>query len=212
MSRDSASPQTPSLVLASSSPYRRELLSRLRLPFQSASPDIDETPQPGEPPESLAYRLAREKARALAREFSSHLIIGSDQVAASPDGNILGKPLTADKARQQLLACQGKTVTFYTGLSLYHSGEDLEETLVESFLVRFRPLSEQAVKDYLETEKPFDCAGSFRMEGLGIALFEELRGRDPNALIGLPLIALVDGLARFGVNVLQAARSANHTG
>ncbi len=211
MPHNSGNANEPALVLASSSPYRRELLSRLRLTFESASPEIDEAPQPGETPSSLAYRLAREKARSLAGQFPNHLIIGSDQVAASPDGTTLGKPLNLERARRQLSACRGRTVTFYTGLSLYHSGEDREETLVESFQVRFRPLTDEAINSYLEAEKPFDCAGSFRVEGLGIALFEELRGRDPNTLVGLPLIALVDALASFGVNVLQAAASAGQT-
>lgn len=193
----------PQLILASSSPYRRRLLERLHLPFLSASPDIDESALPGESARDLVLRLSRSKARALAGQFTQHIIIGSDQVAAGPDGELLGKPGNLDRARDQLRRCRGQLLTFYTGLCLYHSGQGTERSIVEQFQVRLRSLADDEIENYLTMEKPYDCAGSFRMEGLGIALFEELRGRDPNTLIGLPLIALIDELAHFGIRVLR---------
>ena len=193
----------PKLVLASSSPYRHRLLERLGIPFVTASPDIDESALPGETAHDLALRLSRAKARALAGNFSHHLIIGSDQVATLPDGALIGKPGNFDRAREQLRRCRGNPLTFYTGLSLYHSGLGTQRSIVEQFQVRFRSLGDAEIDYYLSTEKPYDCAGSFRMEGLGIALFEELRGRDPNSLIGLPLIALIDELGHFGIRVLE---------
>ena len=189
------------IVLASSSPYRRALLEKLGLPFSAASPDIDETPHAGETATALVERLARAKAAALADAFPRHLIIGSDQVACL-GGDILGKPGTLENARRQLRAASGRRVEFLTGLCVLDSASGVAHSVVESFSVVFRPLGDTAIDHYLERERPFDCAGSFKSEGLGIALFEKLDGNDPNALVGLPLIRLVDLLSRFGVAVL----------
>ena len=191
----------PSIILASSSPYRRQLLTQLGLPFEWCSPDIDETALSGEAPAALASRLAETKARALATHYPQHWIIGSDQVACL-DGRILGKPGNIDNARRQLRACSGQRVEFLTGLCLLNSGDDTCATIVEPFAVKFRPLTIEQIDRYLEREQPFDCAGSFKAEGLGIALFERLEGDDPNALIGLPLIQLVSLLQRAGIAVI----------
>lgn len=197
-------PDSPPLVLASSSPWRRELLSRLRLAFECASPDIDETPQPGETASSLVQRLARNKANALGARFPQHLIIGSDQVATL-DGTILGKPGNHDRACKQLALCSGRTVTFHTGLALHDSASGDTDVTEDVFRVHFRTLSDADIDRYLRLEQPYQCAGSFRMEGLGIILFDRLEGRDPNTLIGLPLIALTDLLKKRGVDVLERA-------
>lgn len=193
---------TPNLVLASSSPYRKQLLTRLGLPFETASPNIDETPRQGETPEHLATRLATEKASALIPTFSNHLIIGSDQVAALPDGTLLSKPGNHKAARQQLRRSSGNRVQFFTGLTLIDSRTGVIQTHCEPFDVHFRSLSEQEIEGYLRKEAPYDCAGSFKMEGLGIALFSRLDGRDPNSLVGLPLIALNSLLRGMGINPL----------
>ncbi len=190
----------PPLLLASSSRYRRELLARLQLPFIWASPDVDEHALPNEPAAELVARLAEAKARALATTHPGHLIIGSDQVACL-DGFILGKPGDFATARQQLRAASGRVVHFLTGLCLLNSSSGRCQTIVEPFEVTFRPLSDAQIDRYLQREQPFDCAGSFKSEGLGITLFERLHGRDPNALIGLPLIALVDLLRAEGVSL-----------
>lgn len=189
------------IVLASSSVYRRELLQRLQLSFEWASPAIDETPQPLETPVALAERLACAKAAALAQRYPRHLIIGSDQVA-SLDGAPLGKPGDFANASKQLQACSGRRVEFTTGLCLLDSSNRSQQSLVESFSVVFRDLSKAQIESYLRREQPFDCAGSFKVEGLGIALFERLEGDDPNSLIGLPLIRLVSLLEQAGVSVL----------
>ena len=191
----------PPIVLASSSPYRRALLEKLGLPFIAASPSIDETAHAGETPQALVARLAIEKARALAPIYPDSWIIGSDQVAHL-DGNILGKPGNKENAFAQLLACSGRRIEFLTGLCLLDSGSGQWRTVVEPFAAVFRPLSDIQIHHYLEREQPFDCAGSFRVEGLGIALFERLEGDDPNALIGLPLIRLVTLLQQAGIAVL----------
>ena len=193
------------LLLASSSPYRRELLERLGLPFETASPDIDETPLPDDTPEGLALRLAENKAQALANQFPEHWIIGSDQVACLPDGSLLAKPGTHQQAVDQLRRSSGRSVRFMTGLALYSPGEHRIQSHCEHFAVHFRTLSEQEVEAYLRREQPYDCAGSFRMEGLGITLFEAMEGRDPNSLIGLPLIALIDMMKNWGLNPLLDA-------
>lgn len=200
MPADPQSTNHPPLLLASSSRYRRQLLERLHLPFIWASPDIDESPQPGEAPEHLVRRLAEAKARALAASHPDHLIIGSDQVACLGDA-ILGKPGDFANAQRQLRAASGRILRFATGLCLLNSGSGHCQTVIEPFEVRFRRLSDEQIDRYLEREQPFDCAGSFKSEGLGIALFEELRGRDPNALIGLPLIALIDLLRIEGIKI-----------
>ncbi len=193
------------LVLASSSPYRRELLSRLGLPFEHASPNIDESRQPGETAEQLTVRLATQKAQALASRFPNHWIIGSDQVATLADGSILTKPGEHDRAVDQLTRCSGHPVRFLTGLALLDSSSGRANTLCEAFEVTFRTLSREDIEHYLRTETPYDCAGSFRMEGLGIALFASLEGRDPNSLIGLPLIGLCELLRAWNFEPLAAA-------
>lgn len=190
------------LLLASSSPYRKALLKRLNLPFDTASPDIDETPRGAERPEDLSVRLAREKAVAMAASHPNHWIIGSDQVASFSSGEALSKPGNFDTALKQLTRSSGQAVTFHTGLCLLNAGNGKEQTHCEIFKAHFRTLSRSEIEHYLNAEKPFDCAGSFKMEGLGIALFESLEGRDPNSLIGLPMIALTDMLIRWGLNPL----------
>ncbi|KSB85585.1 septum formation inhibitor Maf [Salmonella enterica subsp. enterica serovar Newport str. L0167] len=182
-------------------PWRRALLEKLTIPFECAAPDVDETPMPGEAPRQLVLRLAQAKAQSLAARFPNHLIIGSDQICVL-DGEITGKPLTEEKARQQLAKASGNIVTFYTGLALYNSASGHLQTEVEPFDVHFRHLSEAEIDDYVRKEHPLHCAGSFKSEGLGIALFERLEGRDPNTLIGLPLIALCQMLRREGFNPL----------
>jgi MAF protein len=191
----------PPIILASSSVYRRELLQRLQLPFEWASPAIDETPLPREAPAALAERLACAKANALAERYPRHLIIGSDQVA-SLDGDPLGKPGDFATALRQLQACSSRRVEFATGLCLLDSRDGTRQSAVETFSVVFRRLETRQIENYLHREQPFDCAGSFKVEGLGIALFERLEGDDPTALIGLPLIRLVSMLERAGVWVL----------
>lgn len=196
------------LLLASSSPYRRALLQRLELPFASASPDVDESSRDGETGEALALRLAESKARALAARFPGHWIIGSDQVACLPDGTILNKPGNHERATEQLRLSSGNPVLFLTGLALLDADSGKLERLCEPYQVRFRELSAGEIEAYLRREQPYDCAGSFKMEGLGITLFDALEGRDPNSLVGLPLIALNDLLRRWGRNPLLEDRSA----
>ncbi|MCE1428605.1 Maf-like protein [Enterobacter hormaechei] len=193
----------PNLVLASTSPYRRMLLEKLGIPFECAAPEVDETPQPGESPRHLVTRLAKEKAQSLAVRYPAHLIIGSDQVCVL-DGEITGKPHTEENAWQQLLRARGSIVTFYTGLALYNSASGHLQTECEPFDVHFRHLSEQEILNYVRRERPLNCAGSFKSEGLGIALFDKLDGRDPNTLVGLPLIALCQMLRREECNPLTA--------
>lgn len=190
----------PSLLLASSSSYRRELLTRLRLPFACQSPDIDETRRPDEPANDLVQRLAQEKARALATEYPDHLIIGSDQVAVL-DGQILGKPHTFERAAAQLSAASGKSVTFLTGLALLNSRTGSCQIDCVPFTVHMRQLDEDAIARYLRAEQPFDCAGSFKAEGLGVSLFRSTEGSDATSLIGLPLIRLVDMLIKEGISI-----------
>jgi len=189
-----------SLLLASSSPYRRELLSRLALPFTWQAPDIDESPQPEESAENLVRRLAEEKANALAFTHPQHLIIGSDQVAVL-DGNILGKPGHAEGAREQLEAASGRTVRFLTGLAVLNSQTGRVQVDVVPFSVHFRVLSAAQIERYLQKDQPYDCAGSFKAEGLGISLFRAMEGGDGTSLIGLPLIRLVDMLLAEGVEL-----------
>ncbi len=191
----------PSLVLASSSPYRRQLLQQLGLSFEWADPAIDETALPDETPKSMVKRLAEAKAQALATHYPQHWIIGSDQIACL-DGQILGKPGDLSNAQLQLRACNGRRVEFLTGLCLLNSRDMSRETIVEPFAVTFRKLTDEQIDRYLGREQPFNCAGSFKVEGLGIALFERLEGDDPNALIGLPLIQLVTLLQRSGIEVI----------
>ena len=193
----------PNLVLASTSSYRRALLEKLGLAFECAAPMVDETPQPAESPRHLVLRLAQEKAQSLSARYPQHLIIGSDQVCVL-DGEITGKPLNEENARAQLMKARGTIVTFYTGLALYNSATGHLQTECEPFDVHFRHLSEQEIDDYVRKEHPLNCAGSFKSEGLGIALFDKLDGRDPNTLVGLPLIALCQMLRREEYNPLLA--------
>ena len=189
------------LVLASTSPYRRELLSRLGLPFSVASPDTDENPLPGEAAETLALRLAEAKARAVAPAYPQALIIGSDQVAIA-NGKIYGKPGTHERAVAQLQELSGQSVNFYTALCLYDSRNDSRQICGVPTQVKFRSLSNSEIENYLAREPAYNCAGSAKSEGLGIALLDSLSGDDPNALVGLPLIALCAMLRQAGMNPL----------
>ena len=188
------------LVLGSSSPYRKAVLDKLEIPFRTDTPRITETRSPGEPPADLVQRLAEMKARDVGSRHPGALIIGSDQVA-SVDEEILGKPGNRENAIAQLLAASGQTVTFLTGLSLYNRETGRTQTAVEPFVVRFRELTRSQIERYVDRDQPYDCAGSFKSEGYGITLFSGLEGRDPNALMGLPLILLVDLLANEGVRL-----------
>jgi 7-methyl-GTP pyrophosphatase len=189
------------LVLASSSVYRSELLRRLQIPFRVAAPDVDETPLPDESAEQTSRRLSRDKARKAATDHPDTLIIGSDQVAVL-EGQQLGKPLTHDNAVRQLRAMRGKTVTFYTALTLLNARTGEMQTAVAKNHVSFRDLSDEEIESYLRKEQPYHCAGSAKSEGLGIALIARLEGEDPNALVGLPLILLVDMLKKQGISIL----------
>ena len=188
------------LLLASSTVYRRDLLARLRLDFSCSAPDIDESHRPDEPAVELVKRLSLEKAQALAASHPNHLIIGSDQVAVLND-HIIGKPHTFDKARQQLLDASGASVTFLTGLTLLNSQTGEHQTDCVPFTVHMRTLSTEQIERYLHTEQPYDCAGSFKAEGLGVSLFQRTEGDDATSLVGLPLIRLVDMLMNAGVAI-----------
>jgi septum formation protein len=191
----------PSLVLASSSPFRRELLARLHLPFESIPPDVDETAQPGESPIELVERLAIAKARAIAAKRPSALIIGSDQLAVY-GGAVVGKSGGYAEAAKQLRAASGRKVMLYTGLALLNAATGRLQSEVVPYGIRFRELTDAQIDNYLHAEKPYDCAGSVKSEGLGIALLERFEGDDPTALIGLPLIRLVRMLEKEGVRVV----------
>jgi septum formation protein len=186
---------TPRLVLASTSRYRRELLERLRLPFVVVRPEVDETPHPGESPHALAVRLADAKAAAVAATHDAW-VIGSDQVAEL-DGQPLGKPGDRQNAARQLAMMSGRTVAFHTALCLRHA-DGRRHASCDRTLVRFRPLDADGIARYIDAEQPFDCAGSFKSEGLGIALFDAIETVDPSALIGLPLIATARLLREAG--------------
>ncbi|MGB5261440.1 MAG: Maf family nucleotide pyrophosphatase [Gammaproteobacteria bacterium] len=185
------------LVLASSSPYRRELLDRLGLDYTTNSPDIDETVLPGETADALVERLAEHKARSAGETFQG-LIIGSDQVATVND-DILGKPGNHDQAVAQLGRLSGNRVTFHTGLCLLDTANHELQLDMVPFTVQFRQLTAEQIERYLRTEQPYDCAGSFKSEGLGITLFAKMMGEDPTALIGLPLIRLTEMLSNAGI-------------
>lgn len=191
---------SPNLILASSSTYRRALLERLRIPFESVSPDIDETPVADEDARSLSLRLAEQKARAVARQYPDAVVIGSDQVP-SLDGELLEKPGTAARAEAQLARCSARSVVFHTGLCVLSpaTAPQLDCITVE---VRFRELSAAEITNYVALDQPLDCAGSFKWESLGITLFESLEGPDPTALEGLPLIALSRMLRASGLDPL----------
>lgn len=186
------------LILASSSRYRHELLSRLDIPFEAVSPDIDESPRRGESPQALVLRLAHQKAAALSARFPDHLIIGSDQVAIC-EGETLTKPGTRERACWQLKRQSGRTVEFLTGLCLLNSKTDTHHIDVAVTRVAFRMLTENEIARYVDQDKPFDCAGSFRCESLGISLFRAIESDDPTALVGLPLIRLCAMLRAEGV-------------
>jgi septum formation protein len=188
------------LVLASTSPFRRELLGRLQIPFETAAPDVDESPLAQESPVATAERLSLAKARAVADRFSGALIIGSDQVAYLGELRF-GKPGNRDNAFAQLRSMSGRSVTFHTGLCLLNTASGRAHVRGIATEVRFRELSDAEIQRYLDKEDALNCAGSARSEGLGIALLEYLRGDDPNALVGLPLIALCDMLRAEGVHL-----------
>ena len=190
-----------SIILASSSPYRRRLLERLQLPFRCESPGIDETSLPGEMALDKAHRLALEKASAVASKFPSDLVIGSDQVAADEE-IVIGKPGNFDTAREQLRASSGRSLSFYTAVALVCRERGLERCHTEPFRVYFRDLEDGAIERYLQRDEPYDCAGSFKWESLGIALFDRMEGDDPTSLEGLPLIALTSMLEQAGFPVL----------
>lgn len=191
----------PKILLASGSIHRRELLKKLGLDFTWQSPDIEETPLQRESPRELVLRLAEAKAKALGASHPHHLIIGSDQVAVLDD-DIIGKPHTHEAAHQQLKRFSGTTIKFLTSLCLYNSKTGNIQLTVDDYFVRFRALSSEQIENYLHREQPYDCAGSFKSEGLGICLFEKIEGKDPNTLVGLPLIELTRMLLNEGIDVL----------
>jgi septum formation protein len=192
--------QQPNLILASTSPFRKTLLEKFNIPFTTVSPEVDEAALVTEDAQQLVSRLAEEKAKAVASLHPNALIIGSDQVATI-DGKIIGKPGSREKAIEQLSQASGKRVTFHTGLCLYNSHTQKSQLCCEPFHVHFRSLDKEQIERYLDIEQPYNCAGSFKSEGLGIALFKRLEGDDPNTLIGLPLIRLVDMLANEGFSI-----------
>ncbi|HEY1328459.1 MAG TPA: Maf family nucleotide pyrophosphatase [Casimicrobiaceae bacterium] len=192
------------LVLASSSPYRRTLLERLGIPFAVAAPGVDEAALPGEPPAAIAVRLAEAKARAVAQKRTEALVIGSDQVAEL-DGRPVGKPIDHADAVAQLRAASGRTVVFHTGVALVDAASGRCQSRLVDVASTFRTLSDDDIARYLARERPYDCAGSVRSEGFGIALFERIAADDPTALIGLPLIAVVSMLRAEGYDVLASA-------
>ncbi|MEP1446955.1 MAG: nucleoside triphosphate pyrophosphatase [Paraglaciecola sp.] len=192
------------IILASSSPYRQLILQKLQVPFSCISPNIDESAVGNESISERVARLAKDKALAVAAgiaDFDSY-IIGSDQLA-SFNGQVLGKPGNFATAKQQLLMFSGQTVSFFTGLCLVHSANNKVSQIVETFDVTFKPLTESQISTYLKIEQPYDCAGSFKCEGLGIALFDSLTGRDPNTLVGLPLIALMELFSNMSIDLFE---------
>lgn len=204
-SEEIMSNKTPEILLASSSAYRKALLQRILSHFKTDSPDIDESRLDNESLKNLSGRLATEKALALSSRYPEHLIVGSDQVACLTINNRdtqLKKPITKEACFAQLKQCQGKTVHFFTGLCLVNSGTMNIQTSIETYATKFRTLSDDQIWSYIEREPALDCAGGFKMEGLGIALFEHIRGDDPNTLIGLPLIRLIDMLNKEGFSIL----------
>jgi septum formation protein len=197
----------PPLILASTSRYRRELVQRLRVPFETAPPDVDETPQPGEAPLALAQRLALAKARAVAHARPDAVVIGSDQVAEL-DGRPLGKPGTHERAVEQLRAMSGRRVLFHTAVAVLRHAREGSSYAGEALVtveVRFRALGDAEIERYLSLEEPYDCAGSAKSEALGIALVESITSSDPTALVGLPMIRTCALLREAGLDVLQAA-------
>ena len=191
-----------SLILGSTSIYRRELLSRLHIPFEVAAPDVDETPSPGEAPSVLAERLALAKANAVAAKFPNAVVIGSDQVA-DLNGQSLGKPGTHDKAVTQLRLMRGQTVVFQTAVAVVCLATGFEQYSLAAVRVKFRDLTDYEIENYLQLEKPYDCAGSAKSEGLGIALLDAIDSDDPTALIGLPLIRTCQMIRAAGIELLS---------
>ena len=189
------------LILASSSEYRRQLLQKLLIPFNSISPNVDESALAGEKPQETALRLAQEKAKKIGNEYPHALVIGCDQVATL-DGEQLGKPLNHHNATKQLQKMRGREVVFHSALCLYNAATGNMQADVVPYLVKFRQLSDEQIESYLTKEQPYHCAGSAKSEGLGIALIERMLGEDPNALIGLPLIKLITMLHNEGINVI----------
>jgi septum formation protein len=196
-----ASPPARALVLGSTSRYRRELLSRLQMPFEVAAPDVDETPHAGETPEALARRLAEAKARAVAQRYPAAIVIGSDQVA-DLDGEPLGKPGDHARATEQLRRMRGRTVVFHTAMSVVCLESGFAQHEMAPVRVRFRDLGDAEIEAYLRKEEPYDCAGSAKSEGLGIALLESIDNDDPTALVGLPLIRTCRLLRAAGLPLL----------
>lgn len=194
------------LVLGSTSPYRRELLARLRLPFDVASPEVDETPHPNETPRDLACRLALAKARAVATRFPAAVVIGSDQVA-DLDGQPLGKPGTHERAVAQLRQMRGRVVVFQTAVAVVCMETGFAQTDLAPVRVRFRDLGDAEIEAYLRAETPYDCAGSAKSEGLGITLLESIENDDPTALVGLPLIRTSRLLRAAGVPLLSSQKA-----
>ncbi len=193
------------LILGSTSRYRRELLQRLRIAFDVVSPDVDETPLPGETPHALATRLALAKAQAVAALHPNAVVIGSDQVA-DLNGEPLGKPGTHERAVLQLQRMRGQTVIFQTAVSVVCQASGFEQTELAQIKVRFRDLSDDEIEAYLRAEEPYDCAGSAKSEGLGIALLDAIDNDDPTALIGLPLIRTARLLRAAGIDLLGAVK------
>lgn len=193
--------QMKKLILASSSIYRRELLERLRIPFEVESPEIDETPFPEERPTDTALRLAEQKTKKVAQFHSDSLVIGCDQVAVL-DGMQIGKPYTFEKAFEQLKSMRGRKVVFHSALCLYNGKTGRMQSTIVPYSVTFRNYSDEMIVSYLEKEAPYHCAGSAKSEGLGIAMIASMEGEDPNALIGLPLIALVAMLESEGIEIV----------
>lgn len=206
MSLKSPSIVSPTIVLGSTSPFRKEVLNKLNIPFETDKPEVDETPIDNETAIELVERLAIAKANAVAERWSDSLVIGSDQVALFND-TILGKPHTHENAVKQLTSFSGNKVTFLTGLAVTETRTGKTLSLVEPFEVHFKELSAQDIESYLLAEKPYKCAGSFKSEALGICLFEKLLGNDPNSLIGFPLIRLVELFNEFDYSVLAQQTS-----
>ena len=197
--------QPPPLILASTSRYRQELLSRLRLPFEVLAPEIDESALPGEAPPQLALRLALAKARAVAERRPEAVVIGSDQVA-DLDGEALGKPGTHERAVRQLQRMRGRELQFHTAIAVVRADAGFEQSALSSVTVGFRALDDEEIEHYLRAEQPYDCAGSAKCETLGIALLERIDSDDPTALVGLPLIRTSELLRRAGIDPLRRRR------
>ncbi len=196
-------PATPALILASTSVYRRELLQRLRIPFSTVNPQVDETPVADEQPADLSIRLALAKARAVAQAHPASIVIGSDQVAEL-DGLAIGKPGTHTAAVAQLRAMRGRAVRFYTAVAVVHVDGGFEQVQMAPVSVRFRSLSDAEIECYMRLDQPYDCAGSAKCESLGVALLEAIDSDDPTSLIGLPLIRTCAMLRAAGLNPLAA--------